>query len=96
MLQPVSPIRKAEIMLDALDRICYLHHGATKEIKGEQEFENGVLRVLMKQRGFEIVPVPSQRHNKTGIVEKKTEPSKIYSRSLNRTSDFQECISRNY
>ena len=48
-----------------------LRHGAPKSLKGDQEFNKCSFRNWLEQRGIEFQPVPSRRHNKTGMVERK-------------------------
>lgn len=64
----VISARKAEVMLI---RIWYLSHGAPKEVRGDREFDKGILREWLS-----FVPVPSRRHNKTGIFERKNKDLK--------------------
>ena len=63
--------RRLNTMLPALDKMWCLRHGAPVKFKGDQEFDKEELRKWMKSRGCVFVPVPSRRHNKTGVVERK-------------------------
>ena len=49
----------------------YLRHGAPKEVRGDQEFDRASLKKWMSLRGSKFVALPSRRHNKAGIVERK-------------------------
>lgn len=63
--------RKLTTLLSVLDKMWCLRHGSPTKFKGDQEFNKKPLKDWMKHRGCQFVPVPSRRHNKSGVVERK-------------------------
>jgi len=51
--------------------LCIGDHKCPDEVRADQEFDKGVLRRWMSERGARFVPLPARRHNKAGIVERK-------------------------
>jgi len=63
--------RSLEAVLRVLENTWNLRHGCPAEIRGDQEFDKGVLKKWMLNRGIKFVPLAARRHNKAAIVERK-------------------------
>ena len=82
--------RNLDTVLLTMDRIWNHKHGDFQELVVDQEFDNSKMTAWCEERRIKLIPAPSRRHNKAGVVERKNRVIKDILEKLTDTNLKQE------